>query len=226
LLGSASLHILANYYQPLIGALCEWRKLALDKFEAVRFYGLAHNFWQLTLNVAEEIIERGNPSSMSYEGWGWPSDEEYEEHMKWSDLNIVEPTLFNFYHGIELSLKSLILAKEVELKNYHKLSKLLDEVNKLYGGVSFVGFYEKYIDQEKLPEVIKKFCVDAGMTMDLYFQSLKYPTSTKGHKFNHSSLRALDESGVTLFQEISEDLRSTRKEVENCIIRECGDALA
>ena len=97
----------------------------MDKFEAVRLYGLAINFWQLTLNVAYESINRDNPSSMLYEGWGWPTDEEYEEHMKWSDLNIVEPMLFNFYHGIELSLKSLILAKGNEIKKEHKLSILL-----------------------------------------------------------------------------------------------------
>ncbi|MCU7845812.1 MAG: HEPN domain-containing protein [Candidatus Thiodiazotropha sp. (ex Monitilora ramsayi)] len=198
----------------------------MDKFEAVRFYGLASNFWQLTLNVAEELIERGNPSSMSYEGWGWPSDEEYEEHTKWSDLNIIEPTLFNFYHGIELSLKSLILAKEEELKNDHKLSNLLTIVKELYGAVGFVEFYEKYIYQKKLPEVINNFCRETGMTMDLYFQSLKYPTSTKGHEFNHSSLRALDDIGVTLFQEISEDLRSARKEVQKYIASECSDVLA
>jgi hypothetical protein len=50
-------------------------RLALDKFEAIKLYGLASNFWQLTLNVAAELIERGNPGSMTYDGWGCPSDE-------------------------------------------------------------------------------------------------------------------------------------------------------
>jgi hypothetical protein len=102
-------------------ALCEYRELALDKFEAIRLYGLASNFWQLPLNVATKLIESGNPGATTYDGWGCPGDEEYEEHIKWPDLNIIEPTLFNFYHGIELSLKSLIRAKDAELKNDHKL---------------------------------------------------------------------------------------------------------
>lgn len=198
----------------------------MDKFEAVRFFGLASNFWQLTLNVAGELVERGNPSSMFYEGWDWPTDEEYEEHTKWSDLNIIEPTLFNFYHGIELSLKSLILVKNEELKNDHKLSTLLTKVKQLYGDAEFIGFYEKYIFQKRLPEILNNFCLENGMTMDLYFQSLKYPTSTKGHKFNHSSLRSLGEDGKVLFQEIAVDLRSTRKEVQNYIASECKDVLS
>jgi len=53
---------------------------------------------------------------MSYEGWHWPSDEEFEEHTKWADSNIAEPVLFNFYHGLELSLKSLILVKGNEIE--------------------------------------------------------------------------------------------------------------
>ena len=198
----------------------------MDKFEAVRLFGLASNFWQLTLNVACELIERGNPSSMSYSGWGWPGDDEFEEHTKWSDLNIVEPTLFNFYHGIELSLKSLIRAKDVELKKDHKLSKLLKEVEGLYGRTEFIEFYEKYIYTNNLPYILKNFCSESGMTMDLFFQSLKYPISTNGIEFHHSSLRAHDEEGVILFHEISSDLKCTRKEIEKYLTNECRDVLA
>ena len=197
----------------------------MDKFEAIRFFGLACNFWQLTLNVAEELIARGNPSSMSYEGWDWPSDEVYEEHTKWSDLNIAEPTLFNFYHGIELSLKSLILAKGCELKSNHKLSSLLAQVKELYGFPEFISFYEKYIEQGNVPYIINEFCKESCVTMDLYYQSLKYPMSTKGIEFRHSSLKAHGEDGVYLFQEISKDLKTARKELESQIFKECRDVI-
>jgi hypothetical protein len=198
----------------------------LEKFEAIRFFGLASNFWQLTLNVAVELIDRGNPSSMSYEGWDWPSGEEYEEHTKWSDVNIIEPTLFNFYHGIELSLKSLILAKGCGLKSNHKLTSLLVEVKALYSSVGFISFYEKYIEQRNVPSIINDFCNESGMTMDLYYQSLKYPSSTKGVEFKHTSLKALGDDGVSLFQEISKDLRSARKDIEAQIAKECRDEIA
>jgi hypothetical protein len=198
----------------------------LDKFDAVRLYGLSINFWQLTLNAAAELINSGNPSSMRYEGWGMPSGEEYEEHMKWSDINIVEPTLFNFYHGIELSLKSLIYAKEIEINNNHKLSNLFDTYKSLYDNQILNSFYEKYIHQDKLPCILKDFCQESDMTMDLYFQSLKYSTSTKGQIFNHSSLRAHGENGVKLFQEIQESLKSVRKEIKQLVLTECKDVIA
>lgn len=197
----------------------------MDKFEAVRLYGLALNFWQLTLNVAGELIRTGNPCSMFYEGWHWPSDEEYEEHTKWSDINIIEPTLFNFYHGIELSLKALIFAKTEELNNNHKLSELLSVVRDLYCDQGVVQFYDKYIESDKIPFILKNFCKKSGMSMDLYFQSLKYPTSTKGVEFNHNSLRAHGLDGVELFKEISVDLKSARSRIEKHIVTECRDVL-
>lgn len=196
----------------------------MEKFEAIRFFSLASNFWWLTLSVAGELIKRGNPSSMSYEGWGWPSDEEYEEHTRWSDINIIEPTLFNFYHGIELSLKALILAKGGELQKNHKLSSLLAEVKELYGSVAFVGFYEKYIEKRNLPRILNDFCNKSDLKdMDSYFQSLKYPTCTKGVGFNHSSLRGHEEDGVSLFEEISNDLKSAKMEIEKHISNEYRD---
>lgn len=190
----------------------------MENIDVLRLYGLAHNFWQLTLNVANEVIIRENPSSMSYQGWGTPTDDEYDEydeHVKWSDINIIEPTLFNFYHGIELSLKALISAKGINIKKDHKLSSLLKKVKTLYNdNKAVIEFYEKYILLDKNPYIIQEFCQKSNMTMDLYFQSLKYPTSTQGVEFNHSYLRYNDEAGIELFIEISTDLKKARKNTE------------
>lgn len=198
----------------------------MDKFEAVRMLGLAYNFWQLTLNVADEIVKHENPMSMQFEGFEAPSAEEFEEHMKWSDQNIVEPLLFNFYHGMELSLKAMILAQGVELSADHKLSKLFARVEELYPNNSISSFYKKYIFTDSLPCLLNEFCNESGMTMDLYFQSLKYPTSTKGVSFNHSTLRARGEDGIVFLNELLIDLRSAREQVEKIVIAECADVLA
>jgi hypothetical protein len=197
----------------------------LDKFQAIRFYGLCLNFWQLTLNASSELIKAGNSSSMSYKGWHWPSDEEFEEHTKWSDANIAEPVLFNFYHGIELSLKSLILAKGNEIGKSHKLSELLKVVSKLYESEELLCFYRKYINLEKSPLVIQEFCKASGITMDFYFQSLKYPASTKGKDFELSFLRAREHHGIALFQELCSDIKSIRKLLNKIISTECSDVV-
>lgn len=197
----------------------------MDKFYAVRLLGLASNFWQLTLNVAKELIARENPTSMSYSGWEWPSKDEYEEHMRWSDINIIEPTLFNFYHGMELSLKALIHAKGYKINNNHCLSDLLNTVSSLYLNEQLIGFYEKYILLENLPLVLKEFCSKSNMTMDFFFQSLKYPSSTKGTDFSHSLLRARGEEGVKFFEALQHDLRIAREHLERLVIAECQDVL-
>ncbi|WP_444945666.1 HEPN domain-containing protein [Microbulbifer sp. VTAC004] len=201
----------------------------MTDLDAIRLFGLASNFWQLTLNVSNELISSGNPDSMQYRGWGWPSKEEhkeYEELVKWSDLNIVEPILFNFYHGIELSLKALIRAKNTEIDNIHKLSKLLQKVTDLYIDSDFIDFYEKYVNLIGIHEILRNFCNESGITMDLYYQSLKYPVSTKGVEFNHTVLRYQGEDGVALFQEIYEDLSKVRKVVKQKIISECEEVLS
>ncbi len=197
----------------------------IDCYEALRFMGLAENFWQLTLNVAEELIKRGNPGSMEFQGWQVPSKEDFKEHTKWSDTNIVEPTLFIFYHGIELSLKALILAKKEKFENVHGLSGLLEKVKCLYGDLKFAEFYEKYISSEKMPKVIEAFCSRSGITIDLYYQSLKYPTSTKYVEFNHSMLRGKESEGISLFGGIYEDLVVAKKDIKECVIHEYGNLI-
>ncbi|MDI5993450.1 HEPN domain-containing protein [Pseudomonas sp. MDMC216] len=197
----------------------------MDKFQAIRFYGLCLNFWQLTLNASSELIKAGNSSSMSYEGWHWPSDEEFEEHTKWSDSNIAEPVLFNFYHGIELSLKSLILAKGNEIEKNHKLTELLQAVSELYQSEELLCFYGKYIHLDKSPLVIQEFCKASDITMDFYFQSLKYPVSTKGEDFDLSLLRAREHHGIAFFQELYNDIKSARKLLNKIVSTECNDVV-
>lgn len=195
----------------------------MDKIYAIRLYGLAINFWQLTLNASKELVSRGNPSSLFFVGWKLPSDEELNEHTKWSDINIAEPTLFNFYHGMELSLKALILAKGIEVKNDHRLSSLLTKFSSLYAHQEINEFYEKYIQTDKLPSILKEFCNKSNMTMDLYFQSLKYPASTNNVDFDHSCLRYKEENGVDFFKILSNDLIKAKKEIEQLIMSECKD---
>ena len=158
---------------------------------------------------------------MSYQGWHWPSDEEYEEHTKWSDSYIVEPVLFNFYHGIELSLKFLILANGNEIRENHKLTKLLQTVNKHYQSEELINFYNKYIHLNKSPLIIQEFCKASNITMDFYYQSLKYPVSTTGENFELSFLRGREHHGIAFFQELYNDTKAVRKLLNKIVSTEC-----
>jgi len=198
----------------------------MEKFEAIRLALMACDFWQLTANAAEELAKQGNHCSLSYIGWGWPSKEEWENHTKWSDINIAQPVLFNFYHGIELSLKALIVAKEQKIKKNHQLSILVKKVEILYKDEELTSFYSKYVVLDKLPRILSDFCRESDMTMDLYFQSLKYPTSTEGVEFNHTVLRYNEDFGIKLFSEIRSDIVFMREKLKQVVAVECRDEFA
>jgi len=75
------------------------------------FIGLGYNFLQLTINSIEELENQGNKNLLFLDG-NLSEDEswlKYDQQTKWNDNNIAIPVLFNFYHGIELVLKGLIL---------------------------------------------------------------------------------------------------------------------
>ncbi|MGB1456460.1 HEPN domain-containing protein, partial [Spongiibacter marinus] len=126
----------------------------MDRYESISYALMARDFWRLVSNSCEELVKRGNPQSLMYEGWHWPSDKEWMEHTKWSDINIAQPVLFNFYHGIELSLKALLSAKELEPPKKHTLSSLYTSAIERYSDQRIEKFYSKYVLDENLPEIL------------------------------------------------------------------------
>ncbi len=66
-------------------------------------------YFQLTRNCLEELIKSGNSNylrtnfdeNISKED----SDFALKERTKWSDYNVIQPILFNFYHSLELLMK-------------------------------------------------------------------------------------------------------------------------
>jgi hypothetical protein len=62
-------------------------------------------------------------------------------------------------------------------------------------------------------------------TMDFYFQSLKYPVSTKGEDFDLSLLRAREHHGIAFFQELYNDIKSARKLLNKIVSTECNDVV-
>ncbi len=178
----------------------------IDILESVALAQMACNFLQLVANSAEEIVNRENSLVMIYEESGPPDNTKYKEHIKWADKNIAEPVLFNFYHGIELSLKSLLVSKSVSIGTNHKLSILLKDVKKNFSDKRLTDFYSKYISTDNLDPILSNFCNKSEITMDYYYQSLKYPTSIKGKPFSRNILHYNGNEGVRLFRSIKNDI--------------------
>lgn len=193
----------------------------VENLEPIRIVGLCFNFWQLVANSAEEMVRLGNQASLQYEGLDNPSRSEFENHIKWSDSRVAEPVLFNFYHGIELSLKALIAAKGQESPGIHKLSELAQSVAELYNDSSLNDFYSKYIETPRLHVILREFCQNSKSDMDLFYQSFKYPSSRQGITFNHPALHSRLEEGLELFAGIKRDIELMKPIIERYIVVEC-----
>jgi hypothetical protein len=75
----------------------------------------------LTINSIEELEKQGNKNLLFFDG-NLSEDEswlKYDQQTNWNDNNIAIPVLFNFYHGIELVLKGLILKCGGEIQKGH-----------------------------------------------------------------------------------------------------------
>ena len=174
------------------------------------------NFWEIGIQylhlvevVSNKISQKGNanysisdkPISLS----------ELEEETKWSDFNLVIPLLFNFYHGIEVLLKGFINLKKNSNSSGHNLSDLLKDFEKFYPKSSLIPLFEKYVETKKLPPILSEFCRASSITIDDYYQALKYPESTKGQKFYHRSLEYKGADGVSFFIDLRNDIDEIRK---------------
>jgi hypothetical protein len=180
----------------------------MDKLESVSLALMARDFWRLVSNSCEELVKRDNPFTLVYEGLEWPNDEEWSEHTKWSDISIAQPVLFNFYHGIELSLKALLASKQIKAPTNHSLSQLYNLVKDQFTDPRIDNFYRKYVIDNELPEILSRFCNESSVSIDMYYQSLKYPTSTKGIEFKHSELRYNGKEGTEFFDDIKNNVKT------------------
>lgn len=165
-------------------------------------------YLHLVESVSQKIIESGNPLIVIKDKR--VTVDEYLEGVRWSDHNLIIPVLFNFYHGIELLLKSFIILGGENITNKHKLSELVLLFDKMFPRSSFGKFASKYVAMKSLPKLLKEFCETSGITVDDYYQSLKYPESTKGAKFNHVPLKYKSAKGVVFFEELVGDIRKAR----------------
>lgn len=193
----------------------------MENLEPIRMAGLCFNFWHLVSNSVDEMIKSGNQNSLMYEGFHNPTESEFENHIKWSDSRVAEPVLFNFYHGIELSLKALIAAKGQDSPANHKLSKLAQSVAELYNDTKLNDFYSRYIETPRLHAVLREFCQHSKSDMDLFCQSFKYPSSRQGVTFNHPALHSQLEQGLELFAGIKNDIELIKPSIERYIAVEC-----
>jgi len=171
--------------------------------EGSDFIGLGYNFLQLTINSIEEMEKQGNKSLLFFKGN--LSDDElksrYDDKTKWNDNNIAIPVLFNFYHGVELVLKGLILRCGGQFPNKHKLSFFIDELSKTPNPPSnnLINHFKTILSFD-----LNNFFNSNNKSVDSFYESFKYPQYKNGESSIFKDIRGLDSEGLKLFIKIKD----------------------
>jgi hypothetical protein len=161
-----------------------------------RYISLAYQFFNLTRETINEMEKQGNDlvivsdcEMTDDESWA-----KYENETRWSDQNIGVPTLFNFYHGLELLMKGLIERWGHQLKSNHKLTELLATVKEIPEVTdSLIEALEVHLSDGS---PFFEFFQENGGNVDKYYELLKYPESKKGEKFNFQFIRGREKEGL------------------------------
>jgi hypothetical protein len=186
-------------------------------------YYRSRTFWILGLKyihlvriTAEQVVEHRN--SIVAMWWGEKSSEEetaeLAQQTNWSDARLVEPLLFNLFHGIELLLKGFALFEEDESPELnHKLTPLLQSFKDMYPEeAKLTAVFERYVNDAVMPELLRDFLNDNNATVDDYYQLLRYPFDfnfTKEH--DHFKLKYKGAEGLPFYQELVTNLTDIAK---------------
>lgn len=150
------------------------------------YWTIGTQFLRLTELACAEIASSRNPHVVVSDNPLAPA--EYDNETRWSDHAVGSAVLFNFFHGLELIIKGF-LATEEQQANHHRLTVLLGEFDKLFPGAQLGALLHRALPTPKETSPIGHFLQTNNITIDDWFQALKYPISTRGTAYNHVSLK-------------------------------------
>lgn len=182
-----------------------------DFYRSLSFLSLGLKYLHLTKVIAEQIIQNQNRIVATW--WGEKSPEEEEDELncqtKWSDIRLVEPFLFNLFHGLELLLKGFVLFKqEGSTKLDHKLTILFHSfVEKYPSEHELITLFNRYSDDSAMPLLLQDFFNSNESSVDEYYQLLRYPFSYKfTKKYNHFNLKYKGAMGLPFYEDLVADI--------------------
>jgi hypothetical protein len=121
-------------------------------------------------------------------------------------------------------LKGFLISKaKLENKN-HRVSDLLKIFDELFPGHSLTALLSRYIVQAKLPEPLASFCSRSSISIDEYYQALKYPESINGKIYRHTPLKYRSNAGLPFFNGLINDIKQIRLHAVSLGSSICGKA--
>lgn len=172
--------------------------------DALGYWTIGLQYLHLVEAVITETVKQRNAHVVvSKQEIHW---DEYQRETRWSDHRLIIPVLFDFYHGIEIILKGFLVAAGSPPETNHKLSQLIATFEGHFPGHAIGATARKYVAQDELPELLASFCKESGITIDDYYQALKYPQSTRGNVYEYYPLKYKGEDGVPFFEDLAKDI--------------------
>lgn len=194
-----------------------------DEFrQGLLFLTLSNQYLHLVKNIVGENLKQGNL-------WLITSDEmfdisKYNEMTRWSDFIIGTPVFFNFYHGLELLLKGLLLLrKDYILKQNHHIDSLLNDFRNNYTEAKEITcLLEKYLIMKSMPKFLSDCLIDNNIETNNLYEFFRYPFDKKlKREYDYSKLKYREKEGLKFFGEFLEDIGCLLKE-EVRIYRDIG----
>lgn len=180
------------------------------------YWRIGFQYLHLVEITTAETIRQGNTHVIITDiRDGELTPEAYKKQTQWSDFEIILPVLFNFYHGIEVVLKGFLIAADKPVHTNHKLSELINCFEQCYPENSIAQTIKKYIVREQLPTVLSNFCKESEISIDDYYQALKYPESKKGSAYFHKPLKYNGSNGIHFFKELHDDIATLQPQIVN-----------
>jgi len=179
-----------------------------NQLKALKFWRVSIQYLHLSQSCSEECAKANNEFVVVTDEE--ISLDEYQEKTKWSDFNLAIPVLFNFYHGLETLLKGFLTIGGLEWPKEHKLSAFFISFKEHYPDSGLIGHLNKYLSINDSPELLKGFFDEGARSIDMYYQALKYPESTKGQEYDHLSILFKGAGGSEFYSTLSADIGNIR----------------
>ncbi len=179
-----------------------------EDLKALSFLTLGSKYLNLVANVLAECIKSGNPHHIISNS---PLElGEYFQKTRWSDFIIIEPVLFNFYQGLELTLKGLLfLTSQTGIEPTHGLTALFEKVS---GATEILKEAKEIIKEHIIIDgnnnpLIYKFLTTNKKSIDQLYESLRYPTDKSFTNFTmYFDLHYKEKESLEYFKKVIEDI--------------------
>lgn len=180
-----------------------------DQQISLGYWALGAQFLSLAYESCFEIVDSGNKLVVIVKP---TSHNQFNDADRWSDHRVGIPVLFSFYHGIELILKGFLAATGNQIhKPHHRLTELLSNFESDHPNTDLA----KQINVALNPWVSTptgNFLEQNNITIDDWYEALKYLASKKKQQFSHTHLKYGGHTTVSFWNHIHEQSLTIRKE--------------